>query len=104
MCFHWKVLLVALVVQSSAALAECVEPIAPPCVDRPALIADQQEFDQCRHAVEQFRGETKDYLLCLKSEVSGALDHFNQAVDRFNQRVHVSNKTPRSSASKELMY
>jgi hypothetical protein len=105
MCLRWLVLLVALVVQSSAALAECVEPVAPPCVDRPALIADQQEFDQCRQAVENFRSETKEYLLCLKSEVSGALDHFNDAVDRLNQRVHASNKSLRSSkTAKELMY
>lgn len=105
MCFHWLVLLVAVLVQTSAALAGCVEPVAPPCVDRPALIADQQEFDECRQTVETFRSETKEYLLCLKSEVSGALDHFNDAVDRFNQRVHVSNKNLRSSkTAKELMY
>ena len=105
MCFHWLVLLVAVLVQTSAALAGCVEPVAPPCVDRPALIADQREFDECRQTVETFRSETKEYLLCLKSEVSGALDHFNDAVDRFNQRVHVSNKNLRSSkTAKELMY
>lgn len=105
MCLHWLVLLVAVLVQTSAALAGCVEPVAPPCVDRPALIADQQEFDECRQTVETFRSETKEYLLCLKSEVSGALDHFNDAVDRFNQRVHVSNKNLRSSkTAKELMY
>lgn len=105
MCFHWLVLLVAVLVQTSAALAGCVEPVAPPCVDRPALIADQQEFDECRQTVETFRSETKEYLLCLKSEVSGALDHFNDAVDRFNQRVHVRNKNLRSSkTAKELMY
>jgi hypothetical protein len=105
MCFLRKALLVALVVQSSAAVAGCVEPAAPTCVNHSALIADQQEFDQCRQAVEQFRSETREHLLCLKSEVSRALDHFNGAVDRFNERVHVSNKTLRSSkAAKELMY
>lgn len=105
MRFHWLVLTVALIAQSSAALAECVEPVAPPCVDRTAQIADQQEFDKCRQAVETFRSETKGYLLCLKSKVGGALDHFNEAVDRFNQRVHVSNKSLQSNkTAKEPMY
>jgi hypothetical protein len=104
-CLHWKVLLVALVVQTSAASAECVEPVVPSCVDQSVLFSGQQEFDQCRQAVETFRGKTKEYLLCLKSEVGSALDHFNDAVDRFNQRAHVSNESVRSSKlAKELLY
>jgi len=105
MRFHLQVLLVALAVQTSAVLAECVEPVAPSCVDGSVLFSNQQEFEQCRQAVEAFRGETKEYLLCLKSQVGGALDHFNDAVDRFNQRARVSNESVRScKTAKELMY
>jgi hypothetical protein len=105
MCLHWLVLLVAIFVQTSIALAGCVAPVAPSCLERPALFSDQHEFDECRQTVETFRSETKEYLLCLRSEVSGALDRFNDAVDRFNQRAHVSNKNLRSSkTAKELIY
>lgn len=105
MCLRGLVLLIAVSVQTSMALADCVAPVAPSCLERPVLFSDQHEFDECRQTVETFRSETKEYLLCLKSEVSGALDHFNDAVDRFNQRVHVSNKNLRSSkTAKELMY
>src|SRR5579859_228971 len=92
MRFRSLALAVGLAFQSSAALANCIEPVAPACLDGAELFANQQEFDECRQAVETFRSETKGYLLCLKSEVGGALAHFNDAVDRFNQRVHASNK------------
>jgi len=103
--FRSLALAVGLAFQSSAALANCIEPVAPTCLDGAELFANQQEFDECRQAVETFRSETKEYLLCLKSEVSGALAHFDGAVDRFNQRVHASNKSLQSSkTAKELMY
>ena len=105
MCLHWLVLLIAIFVQTSIAFASCVAPVSRSCLERPALFSDQREFDECRQIVETFRNETKEYLLCLKSEVSGALDRFNDAVNRFNQRVHVSNKNLRSSkTAQELMY
>jgi len=98
-------LAVGLAFESSAALANCIEPVAPASVDGAKLFENQQEFDECQQAVETFRRKTKEYLLCLKSEVGGALAHFNDAVDRFNQRVHASNKGLQSSkTAKELMY
>ncbi len=105
MRFHFPVLLATLVLQASAAFAECPEPVAPPCVDRPVSFSNQQEFDQCREAVETFRGQTKEHLLCLKTQVGSALDHFNDAVDRFNQRARISNESGHScKTAKELMY
>lgn len=105
MRFRSLALVVGLAFESSAALANCIEPVAPACVDGAEIFVTQQEFDGCRQAVETFRSETKEYLLCLKSEVGGALDHFNDAVDRFNQRVHASNKDLQSSkTARELMY
>jgi hypothetical protein len=105
MRFRWFIVSVALVINIPAAIAECVEPVAPPCIDIRALFSGQQEFDQCRQAMETFHDASRGYLLCLKTEVGGAVDHFNDAVDRFNQRAHASNESRRSSSTaRELMY
>lgn len=52
--------------------------------------------------VETFRGQTRTQLLCLKEEVGAALAHFNGAVDRFNHRVNVTDRSGTSPAEVTL--
>lgn len=104
MRFLWFGVVIALVTPSSAALANCIAPIEPSCVERQAVFADRQEFEQCREEVEAFRGQTREYLLCLKGEVGAGLDHFNGAVDLFNRRAHLTDVGSGIKSAKEAMY
>jgi hypothetical protein len=98
-------LVIALVTIPSAVLANCVAPITPSCVNHQSMFLDRQEFEQCREQVEGFRGQTRDYLLCLKGEVGEGLNRFNRAVDLFNLRAHLTDEgSGIKPAAKEAIY
>jgi hypothetical protein len=67
--------------------AYCSEPSAPACTSSCGAFDDQDEFDQCRRQVSNYRDEVEQYQSCLSDASSEAASDFNEAVAAFNRRA-----------------
>jgi len=85
----WRGYLVAIVFFSVAddAFAFCSKPDAPYCASQYDNFDDQDDFDSCKSQMESYKSEIEDFGSCLKREGDEAVDEYNDAVARFNQRA-----------------
>jgi hypothetical protein len=65
----------------------CSKPDAPSCASRYGTFDDQDEFERCRSRMTAYRSDVESYLSCIKRESDSALQDYNDAVERFNQRA-----------------
>jgi hypothetical protein len=72
---------------SAAYFMYCDEPDPPYCADGYSEFEDQWEFQSCLSEMESYEDDVNEYVDCLRTNSSEAIDEYNDTVSDFNSQA-----------------
>jgi hypothetical protein len=75
------------IIAARPSLADCYQPSSPPCAARYGAFEDQDDFEQCKRKMAQYKSEVELFLLCVQNDTDLARSQYNSSVESFNRRA-----------------
>jgi hypothetical protein len=72
---------------TSSSAYYCSEPSASACATRYGAFDDEDDFDQCKRKMSDFKSEVETFLSCVQREAERVRNDYNGTVESFNRRA-----------------
>jgi hypothetical protein len=75
------------IIAARPVFADCYQPSSPPCATRYGAFDDQDDFEQCKRKMTNYKSEVESFLSCRQDDAEQARSQYNSAVESFNRRA-----------------